>query len=198
MLDMSTARQGRLTPLAAVDGAGRKRPIVPLRRAGESDEEVVGVPGALPEQKLLNREDRAVGRPGSAQPPSGASRSVVAAVEHFLTQADAERRRLQTEIDAAQAHLSSLNEKLQLKRKQVEADLGALALNAQDEVAALERAHEERVRQIREAARTEAQGLVGAARAHAQSMEQSAIELARILTQPHPTGHSAAPSRART
>lgn len=158
-LAMTTARRGRLTPLAAIDEAGRQRAVLPFRRDGRTNESSSYDFGAL----------------GPGAEPSDP-------VEQLVAEIDAERRRLEAEIEAVGARLASRDGEDQPKRRQLEAELGALALRAQCEVAEMERAHGEEAHRIREAACTEGRRLIDIARGHALAMKESAAELARLLS----------------
>lgn len=189
-LGMSTARRGPFTSLAPTDATGQKRTVLPFRWTsvvGEPGRQLFDVPAAAaePVNDLPSPRPDVGARskaPSSAEtPPVRDAPSVAAAVGHFLAESDAERRYLEAELEAANARLARAEGLFQLRQRQVEVEIGAMTLAAHAEIAELEEAHDGRVRRIRDDARAEASQLVKTARDRANSMKQSAAELAQLV-----------------
>lgn len=87
-----------------------------------------------------------------------------------LEEFERDKSQLEAAIAVAKARAAAARDMLQTREATVKAALRADVVAAQDEVAAMEREHQRRVAEVREAARREADVIVAAARREADDL----------------------------
>jgi hypothetical protein len=95
-----------------------------------------------------------------------------ASVERFLAEGEAERARLQGEIDAAVARREAAHQAAATREAQVHTELGAIVLSTWEEMARIEASHAAIIVTIRDAAAAEAVRVVAAAHREVASMRE--------------------------
>lgn len=113
-------------------------------------------------------------------------------MERFVAEVEAERARLQKEIDVTKARLEQARAANVVRAATTQAAVGALVLAAQEDLAGIERQHQDVLETIRAAAVEEAARLLAAARAEADEVRNVATSLsARVNRRPHPSAEAA-------
>jgi hypothetical protein len=113
-----------------------------------------------------------------------------ASVERFLADTEAERVRLHGEIEMAKAQRDAARHVLAARQTAAQAELGALVFDAERTMAALEDAHREVVRTVRDAAETEAARVLAAAHHEVEVMREVTASLAARVARRHDRPHS--------
>lgn len=109
-------------------------------------------------------------------------------MERFVGEVEAERARLQKEIELTKARLERASAANVVRAATAQAAVGALVLAAQEDLAGIERRHQEVLETIRAAAVGEAARLLAAARAEADEVRNVATSMsARVNRRLHPS-----------
>lgn len=108
-----------------------------------------------------------------------------ASIERFLGEVAKERARLHREIEVTKARLEEARAANVVRAATVQAEVAALVLAAQEELAAIERHHQAVLQTIRSAAIEEAARLMAAARAEAEELRNVATSVSARLNRPY-------------
>jgi hypothetical protein len=104
-----------------------------------------------------------------------------AGIERFVAEVEAERARLRAELDAARAATAAAAARSVAGQAAAQASLGALVIETQRELEAMERAHQETIDGIRSAAAAEATRVLEAAHAEAAAVRSAAAAISQIV-----------------
>ncbi|MGH9273320.1 MAG: hypothetical protein ACRDZU_01630 [Acidimicrobiales bacterium] len=105
-----------------------------------------------------------------------------AAVDRFLADTDAERSRLQAEIEVAQAQRDAARRVVAARETEAQATLGAFVFEYEREMAELEVSHHEVITTIRAAAEGEAARVLAAAQREVAAMRDLTVSLTPLVS----------------
>lgn len=100
-----------------------------------------------------------------------------ASIERFVAEVDAERARLQSEIDQARSRLGRAQQAQASRRSDLASQLGDLVMDAHRRLVEMERNHQQLIDTIRATAEEEAARILDAARAAAARLGTAAEQL---------------------